>query len=60
MQNIVVTRYEVSQYWDGYIEPEDKKWIMFIDKKGRPLFYSKRRKSGAVIGPPLYDKRVWK
>jgi len=60
MQNIQVTRYEVSNFWDGYIQPDDKKWILFIDKLGRTLFYPRRRKSGAVIGPPLFSKQVWK
>jgi len=60
MQNITVTRYEVSEYWDGYIQPDDWSWILYVDKKGRTLFYPKRKKSGAVIGRPLYDKRMWK
>lgn len=60
MQNITVTRYESDSIWDGYVQPEDQKWILFIDKLGRTLFYPKRGKNGAVIGKPLYDKRAWK
>lgn len=39
MQNIVVSRYRKgSQHpihaWDGWIEPEDRSWILFIPADG--------------------------
>ena len=45
MGNITVTRYpdpaEVGG-WQGYIEPDDKSWIAFVDNDGRPVFFLDR------------------
>jgi hypothetical protein len=66
MQNIKVERYEkatpeeraswekgVGEFaddWQGWIEPEDKSWILFIDKGGKPFFFPKRdKKTGAIL-----------
>ena len=51
---------EFADDWQGYIEPEDKKWILFIDIKGRPVFYPTRNKRGGVTSKPLYDKQSFK
>lgn len=61
MQNIIVGRYStkkstdgtpnIGELWQGWIEPEDKSWIAFIDKKGRPLFFLNRDPvTGAILG----------
>lgn len=52
MQNIIVSRYtnprEVG--WAGWIEPEDKSWIAFVDLEGRPRFFLNRDpETGAVL-----------
>lgn len=52
MNNIVVTRYprpaDVGG-WQGYLEPEDKSWIMFVDFQGRPVvFLDRDPDTGAV------------
>lgn len=51
MCNIVVGRYSNPKAigWQGWIEPEDRAWIAFIDLEGRPKFYLNRDpKTGAV------------
>lgn len=53
MTNIRVGRYSkgsgtiqpdgsVKQDWQGWIEPDDRTWIAFIDSEGRPLFFLDR------------------
>ena len=44
MGNITVTRYPVPAEvgWAGYIEPEDRSWIAFIDLAGRAVFFLDR------------------
>lgn len=44
MQNIVVSRYADPKAlgWAGCIEPDDRSWIAFIDRDGRPLVFLKR------------------
>jgi hypothetical protein len=39
-----------SDTWDSYIEPEDRSWLLFVEKDGTPLFWPHREPSGAVIG----------
>ena len=51
MQNIIVGRYESCSDYQGWIEPDDKSWIAFIAKDGRPEVFLNREPSGAVIGP---------
>lgn len=58
MPKIKIGRYEttggtaaappVGAEWAGWIEPEDKSWILFIRKDGRPSFFSSRDKDGGV------------
>ena len=52
MQNIRVNRYEYPEMigWQGWIEPDDLSWILFIDLKGRVHMYDERNsKTGAVL-----------
>lgn len=53
MQNIVVKRYsnpETRKHWQGWVEPSDGKWILFIDADGCVRMYDKRDpETGAVI-----------
>ena len=52
MQNISITRYAHPKAvgWAGYIEPEDRTWIMFIGLDGRPMVYLNRDpETGAVL-----------
>lgn len=53
MTNITVHRYEhesVKESWQGWIEPDDRSWIAFIDADGKPLVYLNRDPdTGAVI-----------
>ena len=52
MQNIIVKRYtepSVTQSWQGYIEPDDLSWIMFVDAEGKPtVFLNRDPVTGAV------------
>jgi len=55
MQNIIVGRYThptTRKYWQGWIEPEDRSWIMFVEADGRPVVYLDREASGAVYFDP--------
>lgn len=36
--------------YEGWIEPDDLQWIIFIHTDGRAEFHPKREKDGAVIG----------
>ncbi len=53
MGNIKVGRYsnsETKKFWQGWIEPEDNSWIMFIDAEGMPTVYLNRdSNTGAVL-----------
>ncbi len=53
MGNIIVGRYanpDLHEHWQGWIEPEDKSWIAFVDAKGQPTFFLNRDlKTGAVL-----------
>ena len=54
MSNIKVGRYtheSVTKNYAGWIEPDDRSWIIYTDAEGRPAVYFPRREpSGAVIG----------
>jgi hypothetical protein len=53
MCNIKVGRYsneETQKSWQGWIEPEDLSWIMFVKESGEPVMYLNRdSETGAVI-----------
>lgn len=63
MPRIIIGRYSsrggtssappVGQEWRGWIEPEDKSWIVFIAADGSPVFYGRREASGAVVEPDV-------
>ncbi len=51
MNNIIIGRYFSPQAvgYAGWIEPEDKSWIAFIDLQGQPQFFLNRdQQTGAV------------
>lgn len=64
MPNITVGRYNKDmQDWQGWLEPEDKTWIMFIRADGSPIVYLDRDpETGAVFthqgDAPIVDMRV--
>lgn len=61
MTNITVGRYEpsteplpegvsdVTEHWQGWIEPDDLSWIMFVAADGSPIvFLDRDPETGAV------------
>jgi len=42
LQNIIVKRYENVPEWQGWIEPEDLTWIMFVDREGHVTLFDER------------------
>ena len=53
MVNITVGRYshpETRKFWQGWIEPDDKDWIMFVAADGKPVvFLDRDPDTGAVL-----------
>ena len=53
MANIRVGRYShpsVTHDWQGWIEPDDMTWIVFIRADGVPIVYLDRDpKTGAIV-----------
>lgn len=51
MQNIAVHRYTNPETgWQGWVEPDDLSWIIFVDDDGRVVLFDKRdSETGAVI-----------
>jgi len=62
VNNIIVKRYSdpvAVGGWQGWIEPEDRTWIAFIDMEGRPTFFLNRDPvTGAVSGPTVEGRSV--
>lgn len=54
MGNVKIGRYDhpsVTADYSGWIEPDDKSWIIFLGSDGKPLvYYAEREESGAVVG----------
>lgn len=52
MQNISVGRYtseSAREFWQGWIEPDDLGWIMFVEADGTPIvFLNRDPDTGAV------------
>lgn len=51
MTDIRVGRYDNPAQigWQGWIEPDDKTWIAFVDNEGKPTFFLDRDpETGAV------------
>lgn len=44
MGNITVGRYQdpASVGYQGWLEPDDKSWIAFVDNDGHPVFFLDR------------------
>lgn len=58
MQNIHVGRYSNPQKvgWEGWLEPDDRSWIAFVDLAGRPVFYLHRDpQTGAVLDEDVVE-----
>lgn len=63
MPKIMVGRYSakggtksappVGAEWLGWLEPEDKSWILWVKRDGTPVFYGQREADGAVVEPPV-------
>ncbi|MGH9095579.1 MAG: hypothetical protein ACRDXE_10500 [Acidimicrobiales bacterium] len=67
--NIVISRYpcpteaERSQAgpdvgwpadrWESVIEPEDRRWAIWVGTDGSALFFPERDSTGGAIGPPV-------
>lgn len=50
MSNIKVGRYQSECGYQGWIEPEDKSWIIFVKEDGRVEIFDKRDpETGAVL-----------
>ena len=53
MDNIKIGRYSaLTEGWAGWVEPEDKSWIVYIQSDGTPIVYLNREPdTGAIIFP---------
>lgn len=51
VSNITVGRYDDPQSvgYQGWIEPDDKSWIMFVANDGRPVAFLNRAPDGSVL-----------
>ena len=51
MKNIIVGRYSNRDTgWQGWVEPKDRSWIVFIRADGTPVvFLNRDPKTGAVV-----------
>lgn len=60
MDKITIKRYEnpTSVGYQGYIEPEDKSWILYIGVDGKPLFFPQRAPAGRVLCEGLGEHGV--
>jgi hypothetical protein len=49
--NITVGRYDdpASTGWQGWIEPDDRSWIMFVANDGHPVAFLNRAPDGTVL-----------
>lgn len=58
MKPIHVKRYDnpKSIGWAGYIEPDDKSWIAFVDLDGRPKVYLHRDETGRCLPDDPADR----
>ena len=56
MQDIKVGRYDhpsAQEHWQGWIEPEDRSWIIFVAANGELIgFLNRDPETGAVTSPP--------
>lgn len=52
LKNVQIKRYENDPTLQGYIEPDDKKWQLVIDKDGYPHLYIRVRLEVENEGDP--------
>lgn len=55
MPKMKVGRYDEKQStgYAGYVEPEDRSWILFVTRDGKPVLYTDRDpKTGIVLSLP--------
>ena len=54
MSNLKIGRYDhesVTKDWAGWIEPDDRSWIIYTDADDKPaLYFPEREPSGTVVG----------
>lgn len=54
MGNVKIGRYDhpsITVDYSGWIEPEDRSWIIFLGADGKPaIYYAERDESGGVVG----------
>lgn len=54
MDTITIKRYDsTTAGYQGYIEPADRSWILYIGVDGSPLFYPHRAADGGVLCEPV-------
>jgi len=59
MPNMKIGRYsdvqaETGGQWSGWVEPDDRSWIIWLDATGKPaLYWPERDADGGVIGDPV-------
>lgn len=62
MVNVKVGRYnnpETRKFWQGWIEPENQDWIMFVATDGKPVvFLDRDPETGAVLTDRLADDKT--
>ena len=61
--NICIGRYDPLQHpevadraeptWEGWVEPEDRSWIIFFATDGTPTVWLHRDENGGVTGDPV-------
>jgi hypothetical protein len=49
MSNISVHRYGEDVGYIGWIEPNDRSWIVFVNDDGKPELFGRRDADGGVI-----------
>ena len=63
MQNIHVRRYKDAHAFQGSVEPEDRSWVVFVDKDGHATFWRRAELAGVAIGLPdgseCVSNEVW-
>lgn len=55
MPKLKIGRYDAKQTTNfaGYVEPEDRSWILFVGRDGKPVLFTDRDpKTGAVLSLP--------
>ena len=54
VSNLKIGRYDhpsVTDEYAGWIEPDDKSWIIWLDAHGKPaVYYKERNDDGSVAG----------